>query len=186
MTAILRSIEIVFENNGAVRAARGRYVTLDAQGNDIAVGVKRETDALERIPAVVRSAAELAVITGERDDALADLAAARARIAELEAQIGSQTGQREPEPGAPREVSRADFRGALYQLGHLTAVNAAVASVGGLLEIMWQDATTFFENDRSLAAMAAQMGIDLATVFDAAEAIRDQRRNGAITGAANG
>jgi hypothetical protein len=80
----------------------------------------------------------------------------------------------------PREALRADFRGALLNLGHLTAVQTAVSAAGGLVEIMWDDATSFMENDPTVAAMAAQLSIDVAAVFDEAENVKAARASSLV------
>ena len=80
----------------------------------------------------------------------------------------------------PREAMSADFQSALFMLGKLEAVDVSVNAVGGVTKILWEKATTFRENDPTLLAMAAKMGIDLAAVFDEAYKIRDQRRAGAV------
>jgi hypothetical protein len=82
---------------------------------------------------------------------------------------------------SPHEALRADFRGALLNLGRLAAVQAAVTVVGGLVEIMWDDATSFIEDDPTIASVADQLSIDVTAVFDEAENVRAVRASSLVS-----
>jgi hypothetical protein len=77
-----------------------------------------------------------------------------------------------PPPAQPREIHIAWFKAALADLGHLDAVEAAVATLPAAKRIMWEYATSIGETDADVIAIAGALKIDLAAVFDRAEAIR--------------
>jgi len=77
-----------------------------------------------------------------------------------------------PEPAKPREIHIAWFKAALADMGHLDAVEAAVATLPAAKRIMWEYATSIIETDADVIAIAGALRIDLAAVFDRAEEIR--------------
>jgi hypothetical protein len=75
-------------------------------------------------------------------------------------------------PVPPREIHIAWLKAALADLGKLDAVEAAVATLPAAKRIMWEYATSIIETDADVIAIAGALRIDLAAVFDRAEAIR--------------
>lgn len=86
-----------------------------------------------------------------------------------------------PFEAPPREALRADFRTGLAVLGHLTSVESAVAASNISVQIAYEDATSFMENDPTIVAMAAQLSLDISAVFDAADAARMARKASLLT-----
>lgn len=82
----------------------------------------------------------------------------------------------EPETPAPppRVIAGAYFRGALAQMQRLDEVVAALTNPVDLE--LFRGATAFNEGDADVNAVADALAIDLAEVFDRAEAIRNQRQ----------
>lgn len=76
----------------------------------------------------------------------------------------------------PREIHAAWLRAALAEAGKLSAVNAAVAQAGPVKQALWEYATTLNDADTDIIAIASALKIDLAALFDRAEAIRDTRQ----------
>ena len=77
-----------------------------------------------------------------------------------------------PEPAPPREIHVAWFKVALADMGHLDAVDAVVETLPAAKRIMWEYATSIIETDDDVMRIASSLRIDLAAVFDRAEAIR--------------
>jgi hypothetical protein len=75
-------------------------------------------------------------------------------------------------PAPTREIHIAWFKAALADMGHLDAVEAAVATLPAAKRIMWEYATSIIETDADVIAIASALKIDLAAVFDKAETIR--------------
>lgn len=75
-------------------------------------------------------------------------------------------------PAKPREIHTAWFEAALAEMGHLDAVNAVVETLPVAKRILWKRSTSIIENDADVVAIAGALRIDLAAVFDRAEAIR--------------
>jgi hypothetical protein len=75
-------------------------------------------------------------------------------------------------PAPPREIHIAWFKATLADLGFLDAVETAVATLPAAKRIIWEYATSIIEIDADVVAIAAALRIDLAAVFDRAEAIR--------------
>lgn len=80
----------------------------------------------------------------------------------------------------PREATRADIRIALANLGHLAAVEAAVAQSNTAVQIAYADATSFLEDDPTCNEMASQIGFSMSAVFDEAENVAAARRGGSL------
>jgi uncharacterized membrane protein YjjP (DUF1212 family) len=72
----------------------------------------------------------------------------------------------------PREIHTAWFEAALSDMGHLDAVNAVVETLTVAKRILWKRGTSIIENDADVMRIATALRIDLAAVFDRAEAIR--------------
>jgi hypothetical protein len=72
----------------------------------------------------------------------------------------------------PREIHVAWFKAALADMGKLNAVDAAVATLPAAKQVMWEYATSINEADADVIAIAGALKINLAAVFDRAEAIR--------------
>jgi hypothetical protein len=81
-----------------------------------------------------------------------------------------------PPSQRPREIHAAWLRAALAEAGKLSAVNAAVAQAGPVKQALWEYATTLNDADTDIIAIASSLKIDLAALFDRAEAIRDTRQ----------
>ena len=77
-----------------------------------------------------------------------------------------------PTPAKPREIHTAWFEAALADMGHLDAVNAVVETLPIAKRILWKRSTSIIETDADVIAIAGALMIDLAAVFDRAEAIR--------------
>ena len=72
----------------------------------------------------------------------------------------------------PREIHTAWFEAALADMGHLDAVNAVVETLPAAKRILWKRSTSIIETDDDVMRIASSLRIDLAAVFDRAEAIR--------------
>lgn len=80
-----------------------------------------------------------------------------------------------PSPAMPREMHVAWFKAALADMGKLNAVDAAVATLPATKQVMWEYATSINETDADVIAIADALQINLAAVFDRAEAIRTEK-----------
>jgi hypothetical protein len=78
-------------------------------------------------------------------------------------------------PAPPREIHVAWFKAALADMGKLDAVDAAVATLPAAKQVMWEYATSINEADADVIAIAGALKINLAAVFDKAEAIRAEK-----------
>lgn len=74
-----------------------------------------------------------------------------------------------------RDISMVWFRIALAELGHLQAVDAAVAQLGEAEQLLWEYGFSIREDDKDAMAIASALGIGLGVVFDKAEEIRSAR-----------
>lgn len=79
-------------------------------------------------------------------------------------------------PHMPRVALEGWFKAALSRLGHLVAVNAVVATLPEWKQILWHAASSFKDDDADVVAIAARLNIDLNSVFDEAERIRQEVR----------
>jgi hypothetical protein len=85
-----------------------------------------------------------------------------------------------PEPQAPpppvvRETHTAWLKVALDDLGVLDAVNSAVVSANRREAVLWEYGTSIREDDPSVLSVASALGLNVASLFDAAEAIKIER-----------
>ena len=78
-------------------------------------------------------------------------------------------------PAPPREIHVAWFKAALADMGKLDAVDVAVATLPDAKQVMWEYATSINETDADVIAIAGALKINLAAVFDRAEAIRTEK-----------
>lgn len=111
-------------------------------------------------------AAQVAATEAERDELKRERDALRACVEALEAERANVSP-----PSAPgaREVHGAWFRAALAQMGVLATVRAALDPVKLTL---FDGATAFRIDHPDVIAVASALGIEVAAVFDAAEALR--------------
>lgn len=77
-----------------------------------------------------------------------------------------------PPAPPPRTVLIGWFNAALSQMGHLAAVQAAVAGEPEWKRILWEYATSVVENDADVVRLAGALNINLKAVFDRADQIR--------------
>jgi hypothetical protein len=78
------------------------------------------------------------------------------------------------QPLSPHTIAGAYFRAALTDLGHMTTVRAALTDPIDLE--LFNTASEFNDSAPDVNAVAAALSIDLAAVFDRAEAIRAARQ----------
>lgn len=78
-------------------------------------------------------------------------------------------------PSPARSIHVAWFRAALADAGKLDAVETAVGTLARSKQILWEYASEVSEADADVKAVAAALKIDLAAIFDAAEALRAAR-----------
>jgi hypothetical protein len=80
----------------------------------------------------------------------------------------------------PKHVPAGDFVAALYQLGWLEDVKAAVAAAGGLAAELWAHASSFERNHPLVAQIATAIGksqADLDSLFLLAQQIGAARQS---------
>lgn len=89
-------------------------------------------------------------------------------VAAYEAQKGSIVIIPDPEPEPiiqVREIDARRLRLALWQLGYLSTVTAAVSSLGEAAIIDWEYATIIKEDYPLVAALATNLGLDTEAIF---------------------
>lgn len=89
--------------------------------------------------------------------------------------------QKAPEPQAPpapivREIHTAWLKVALSDFGALDAVNSAVVASSKREAVLWEYGTNIREDDPSVIKIATAHNPNVATLFDAAETIRNKRQ----------
>lgn len=74
---------------------------------------------------------------------------------------GEEVSTLEPLSSVPQEVSRFQAKAALSLAGKLAQADAAVAASNDpILQLAWEEATTFKRNSPGIAALAPAIGLD--------------------------
>lgn len=77
----------------------------------------------------------------------------------------------DPLPVIIREIDARRLRLALLQLGYLSAVAAAITSLGEKAIIDWEYATTIKEDYPIVTALASNLDLDIDLIFDLANSL---------------
>jgi hypothetical protein len=93
---------------------------------------------------------------------------------EQNAALDAVIAAHDPNAALPRTIAGAYFRAALTNMGLMATVRAALTDPIDLE--LFNTATEFYEAAPDVNAVATALGISLASVFDAAEAIRASRQ----------
>ena len=76
----------------------------------------------------------------------------------------TELGQIPIAPNRPRTIDKRRLRTALYTLGLLEPLTAAIAAAGPVVTMQWEDTTIFHEDSQLVQALIQGLGWDAAIV----------------------
>lgn len=172
MSYTLRTVQIVLNDDGSIRSARGDYIEAGPSGQDVAVGTKRiaAADLAAALPASASLIESVDALTVERDEALGKIEAleaerdtANSKSDSLATQVETLSAEVESLK-AERDAAAADR----------DTFGAEVESLNSSLSVMRGNAESYAATRDSLGADLVKANEEIAALNVQIEALKAQ------------